>query len=279
MKYVNKQKGDFNPSEDMNEQQLAALERAMGEYSVPFPQEYQIDLTVDTLRQYVPSKRQFHQVYLDRLGFLFDRAVAEVSFISKIYWLASIVLFVTGYIVAVTSYWNFYGPIVILAPIPFVLGMLEVFKGREKGVLEIELTCKISAREIMLSRLVLIGVYNILLNTLFSTVISMIIPKIVLWKILLLWITPFTGVSAVALWLAMKVRGGYAVTLLISGWVVAALSVILSPKCVELFEQLNILGHVVINGLGVLLILLQVKKILLDYYPYFERSVTFEVNN
>jgi hypothetical protein len=131
----------------------------------------------------------------------------------------------------------------------------------------------------MLSRLVLIGVYNILLNTLFSTVISMIIPKIVLWKILLLWITPFTGVSAVALWLAMKVRGGYAVTLLISGWVVAALSVILSPKFVELFEQLNILGHVVINGLGVLLILLQVKKILLDYYPYFERSVTFEVNN
>ncbi len=276
---MNRQKVDFELPDDMNEQDFAALEKVMSEYGVPFPPVHKIDFTVDTLRQYVPSKRQSHQKYFDRLGMLLDRAISEVNFISKIYWLASFVLFVTGYIVAVKAYWNFYGPIVILAPMPFVLGMLEVFKGREKGVLEIELTCKISAREIMLSRLVLIGLYNILLNTLFSTALSILIPEIVLWKILLLWITPFTGVSAVALWLAMKVRGGYAVTLLISGWVVAALTVISSPLFIELFEQVNILGYVIINGLGVVLLLLQVQKILHHHYPYFERSVSIEVNH
>jgi hypothetical protein len=278
MKPVNEQKADFKLSEDIDVQQLAALEKVMGDYSVPFPQEYEIDFTVDTLRQYVPIKRHSQKGYLERLGLLLNRAITEVTIISKVYWLTCLLLFVTGYIIEFKTYMNFYGPIVILAPIPFVLGILEVFKGREMGVLEIELTCKISAQEIMLSRLVLIGIYAILLDTIFSMSISILIPEIVLWKILLSWITPFTVVSGVGLWIAMKVRGGYAVTVLISVWVVAALTVISSPQFMNLFERMNVLSYVIINGVGVVLILLQVKKVL-KHHPYFERSVFFEVND
>ena len=270
-------KADFEAIDHLDEQEFKALKKILSDYTVPFPSDYQIEATVKTLKQYVPSKQKTYEGYSDKLQILFSRALIEAGLISKTYWLSSVVLFVMGYLLTSVINNNYYG-VAILAPIPFILGLLEVLKGREQGVLEIELTCKISAREIMLSRLVVIGLYNTFLNMLFSAITSLIIPEVVLWKIMISWIAPFTFISCLALWLAMRVRGGFAVTAILSIWMVAVLAVLSSQPALRYLAQVDALVYMIVSGLGVILFLFQIRLSLRQYQTYFERRVSLEAD-
>ena len=271
-------KADFEAIDHLDEQEFKALKKILSDYTVPFPSDYQIEATVKTLKQYVPSKQKNYEGYSEKLQILFSRALTEAGLISKTYWLSSVVLFVMGYLLTSVINNNYYYGVAILAPIPFILGLLEVLKGREQGVLEIELTCKISAREIMLSRLVVIGLYNTFLNTLFSAITSLIMPEVVLWKIMISWIAPFTFISCLALWLAMRVRGGFAVTAVLSIWMVAVLAVLSSQPALRYLAQVDALVYLIVSGLGVILFLFQLRLSLRQHQTYFERRVSFEAD-
>lgn len=271
-------KADFEAIDHLDEQEFKALKKILSDYTVPFPSDYQIEATVKTLKQYVPSKQKNYEGYSEKLQILFSRALTEAGLISKTYWLSSVVLFVMGYLLTSVINNNYYYGVAILAPIPFILGLLEVLKGREQGVLEIELTCKISAREIMLSRLVVIGLYNTFLNTLFSAITSLIMPEVVLWKIMISWIAPFTFISCLALWLAMRVRGGFAVTAVLSIWMVAVLAVLSSQPALRYLAQVDALVYMIVSGLGVILFLFQIRLSLRQYQTYFERRVSLEAD-
>jgi hypothetical protein len=259
MKTVKIPKADFEAIDHLDEQEFKALKKILSDYTVPFPSDYQIEATVKTLKQYVPSKQKTYEGYSEKLQILFNRALTEAGLISKTYWLSSVVLFVMGYLITSVIDNNYYYGVAIFAPIPFILGLLEVLKGREQGVLEIELTCKISAREIMLSRLVVIGLYNTFLNTLFSAITSLIIPEVVLWKIMISWIAPFTFISCLALWLAMRVRGGFAVTAVLLIWMVAVLAVLSSQPALRYLAQVDALVYLIVSGLGMILFLFQIR--------------------
>jgi len=275
MKTVKKQKTDFEDVDHLNEQEFKALKKTLSEYTVPFPSDYQIDVTVNTLRQYVPSKQKTSERYSEKLQILFSRALIEAGLISKTYWLSSVVLFMMGYLITSRINSHYYG-VAVLAPLPFILGLIEVYKGREQGVLEIELTCKISAREIMLSRFVVIGLYSTLWNTLFSAIIGLIMPDVVMWRVLISWIAPFTFTSGLALWLAMRLRGGFAVTAVLSIWMVAVLAVLSSEPALQFLAQVDALVYTFVSCLGMILFLFQLHLSLRRHKTYFEWRVLIE---
>ncbi len=270
-------KADFEAAGEPAEQELKALKRLLSDYTVPFPADRQIDAAVNSLKQYVPSRRKTFDRYSGKLQMLLARALSEAGLMSATYWLASAALFVVGYLLLYRANSQYYGA-AVLAPLPFILGLIEVFKGREQGVLEVELTCKISAREIMLSRLVVIGLYSALLNTLFSAVTGLIMPEAVVWKIMLAWIAPFTFTSGLALWFAMRLRGGFAVTAALSVWMVAVLAVLSSQPALQVLARLDALVYLIVSGLGAILFLVQIRLSLRRHQLYFERRVALEAD-
>src|SRR5699024_10598864 len=106
----------------------------------------------------------------------------------------------------------------IITPLPFIFGLFEVFKGRESGVLELEMACKYSAYQVMLSRLLLISLYNIGLSLGLSLITSLKLA-IPIWEIILIWFAPFTVFAAICLWLSARFRNTSFTVLLISCWV------------------------------------------------------------
>src|SRR5699024_9831836 len=186
--------------------------------------------TIDTLRQYVPSKQKQSTKSSEALFRLIKRLATEITLISKIYWFTSVILFILGYLITSYGAYNPLLTLIIIAPFPFILGLIEVFKGRERGLLEIEMTCKLSAYEIMLSRLLLIGVYNIALNTILTFSFAPQIDTVSMLQILFSWMTPLTFFAAISLWISMKFRGPVFMVILVSLWVFFSFLIISKPN-------------------------------------------------
>lgn len=184
----------------------AEMKHALNHYSVEYPDESQIQRTINTLRPYVPQKKLLLKRQLQLLIFM---AVQEFSYINPLFWITNSTLFVIGCILILTGQSNPYLLSMSIAPIPFILGVTEIFKSWQQNMHELELTTKHSLQEIMLSKMVLIGVFNILLNVLTTLVVSLIIPNVWIWKLILYWLTPFTVIAAFTFLIASKFRNGY----------------------------------------------------------------------
>ncbi|MCT8138388.1 hypothetical protein H1D32_11880 [Anaerobacillus sp. CMMVII] len=245
--------------------ELAEIENELNQYLVKYPDEQKINMTIDALRQYVPEKKKASIHLIDRFLSLIQHSKNELSLISKLYWLSSTILFILGYFFVIESSFNPMITLIILTPIPFILGLVEVFKGRELGLLEIEMSCKFSAHEIMLTRLFLTGVFNITLNTILTIAFLPLIGSVYMWELLLVWFTPFTMFAVISLWLSMKFRRTAFITTVISLWIV--FSIMLISKT-EIILNINIAFYLLFMGVGLFLLTLQIKQLISKYSSY-----------
>ena len=274
---MKEQEIDFELPDQMSSQELLELQGLLKEYSVPLPSEDMIEATINNLSQYVPEKKNTFELLCEKIHHLVHHAASDLTFMSKGYWISSILIFILGYLITVTADHNPCNTILLLSPIPFIIGVLEICKGRDEKVLEIELACKISPQEMMLSRLVVIGLYSIVLNSLLACALSTVESGILIWRITLLWLTPLTVIGSITLWLASRIRGGYVATAMLSLWVVSALAVLSMPEAIDKLINLHIGIYLVLLILGFATMLIQVKRMMSRYY--FERSEIIETNN
>lgn len=254
------------------------MENEMNQFLVKYPDEDQIDATIDTLRQYVPDKKKQFMNPFERFWNLLKHSGTELSLISKSYWVASTILFILGYLITNYGAYNPLLTLVILSPVPFIFGLIEVFKGREQGLLEMEMACKFSAHEIMLSRLLLIGVFNITLNTMLTVGFAPMLDSISMLEMLFVWLTPFTMFTAVALWLGMKFRGTVFVTTFVSLWVLFSTWVVSHPVWGDFILNMHIVLHPLFMGIGIIMFVLQMKR-LVQKYSFYEGVGNIEVSN
>lgn len=244
------------------------LEKELNHYLVKYPDEQKIDITIDTLRQYVPHKRKSTMHKKQRLLQLLRRSVTEITLISKTYWIVSAILFILGYFITNSTTYDPVLTLVIIAPIPFMFGLIEVFKGREQGLLEMEMACKFSAHEIMLARLLLIAVYNIALNTILTISFVSMIDTVSMWQIILVWLTPLTFFASISLWLSMKFRGPVFLTMVVSLWVIFSFLFLSKPSWLEGLIHANFVMYLLFIGAGTLLLVLQMKRLIKKYASY-----------
>ncbi|MDG5789071.1 hypothetical protein QA612_16560 [Evansella sp. AB-P1] len=276
----NKKKIDHDDLSDVVEQvEFEELEKELNQYLVKYPDEKMMDSTIDTLGQYVPSKRKKNIKYKERMQRLMKIIGTEISTVRKGYWVASVILFVMGYFITGYGAYNPVLTLAILAPVPFVFGLVEVFKGRENGVLEMEMTCKFSSYELMLFRLLIISVFNIILNSILTFAIVPYAEATSLLELVFIWFTPLTLFAAISLWLSIHFRGVVFISIFIPLWLLFSIVLINgSASWTNYLLNVNFLFHLSCMLIGLLLLVLQIKQLIRKYSTY-EGGTTFEVNN
>lgn len=254
------------------------VEDKLNQYIVQFPDEYEINGTIDSLRQYVPTKQPIFNKFRQRFLKLMQQAKMEVHFIRKAYWMISIALYITGYFATISKVYNPITTLIILGPIPFTIGLLEVFKSRDQGLFEMEMACKFSANEIILARLLLTGFFNLILNTLLTLAFSPFFKTTTLLNIVLLWFTPFTLFTAIALWLSMKTRGRKLTLTLTPLWILFSQFILTNYKWGPFILELHFVFHLFFMFIGLSLFFFQMKQLMNKYTTYEEVSL-IEINN
>ncbi|MBZ9606935.1 hypothetical protein G9F73_003695 [Clostridium estertheticum] len=100
----------------------------------------------------------------------------------------------------------------------------------------------------------------------------------VLWKLSVLWLTPLTLVSGVSLWIAMKIKGDYAVAAIVSIWSMVILYMCIDKKFVNTIMQLDTVAYMVILSISTLMLVLQLKALQSRYNNIFERGNQIEIS-
>ncbi|MCL5981025.1 MAG: hypothetical protein M1571_00610 [Firmicutes bacterium] len=250
--------------------EMTRLENLLNCYNISAVPHQQIERTVESLRQYVPKKQSLWNRQAERLADVLSTARQDAPFFSWGYWLAGIVLFSVGYWIITAADSHVYAIMLLIAPIPFILGLLELFKGRDTGMTEMEMSCKLSLREVILARVVVIGAYGVLLNTLLSVFIYYSQPGAYLWQLTLIWLTPFTFISAIALYIAQKVKSGYAVAFFLVTWTAAIILVQMAGFMVFL-QTVNTWAHLLITFFSVIVLIYETCKMTDKYLLTTER--------
>ncbi|RNA67118.1 hypothetical protein [Alteribacter keqinensis] len=246
------------------------LKEELDQFLVKYPDEEQIDATISTLRQYVPQKGRVRS--MERLHALVKRSAAEVSLISPAYWVLSVLLFVLGYAMTTVSTDAPLTMFIVLGSLPFIIGVSEVVKGREQGMLEMEMSCRHSSHEVMLSRLFIIGAYNVLLNGVLIIGFVPVNARVSLWEMILVSLTAFTIFAAVSLAVLSRLRGRNAPITIISIWFVTMVALASNYTWIEKYVHGSLLfqGAVLVTGVG--LFLMQAKQLAKRFSTFEEEE-------
>ncbi len=224
---------DDDKFEDLLEEDLKEIENFLDSYIVPEVNEYKIEATIDVLRDYMPVTERKHKVNLyPNVKSSLELIKLNLFFVSKLYWFLSLLLVLLGTIITVKFEFNIYETAISIAPIPILLGVFELIKGRDESVWEIELSYKYSLREILLSKIIIIGVFSIGIGLIISILLTNTYSSVNILKMLVLWLIPIFLTSSVSLVIVSIYRSINSIAICLSIWI---LSIILMNNI-----QLNI---------------------------------------
>lgn len=224
---------DDDKFEDLLEEDLKEIENFLDSYIVPEVNEYKIEATIDVLRDYMPVTERKHKVNLyPNVRSSLELIKLNLTFVSKLYWFLSLLLVLLGTIITVKFEFNIYETAISIAPIPILLGVFELIKGRDESVWEIELSYKYSLREILLSKIIIIGVFSIGIGLIISILLTNTYSSVNILKMIVLWLIPIFLTSSVSLVIVSIYRSINSIAICISIWI---LSIILMNNI-----QLNI---------------------------------------
>lgn len=239
-------------------------------YLVKYPDEQMIRATIDTLRPYVPQKSEASPSKVTRFLEIFKRMKIEVRFIHPIFWIMSIALFVLGYLVTSQLDYNPTLVLIILAPLPFIFGLIEVFRGRDANLIEMELACKFSAFEVILTRLLIVSLFNFGLVLVLALTLATANQQVNLFEMLVVWFGPFTFFIAIALFLSIKFRGVLFVPIFLSIWIIFSLSIVSENVWQERLLTFNVPFHLMLIAVGSSLAIIQMRSLFKQFDRYQE---------
>ncbi|MGC5776427.1 hypothetical protein [Paenibacillus pabuli] len=253
----------------------------LDEYAVDFPSEMEIDRMIRALDAHMPDQAGVRpkQSYGRSMRELFQLVRGEVAVFHKSYWLVCSLLLLLGFWLGTHSKIDPYMSGLVLVPVPFVLGLLEVFKGRDQGLMEIELTCKITAQQLMLTRLIVVLAGNMAFVFLLMLVMSGGTGSSISWSAIGLWYAQLMIAAGASLWLAMRVRGGTAVSIFLTLWFGLIWLGLSNPQFVALFQPIQPSVQIAIALCGVILLISQIYQMARKYTSQTERGYSFDINH
>ncbi|MGP4069930.1 hypothetical protein [Halobacillus sp. B29] len=251
------------------------LEDALSHYDVEYPSEEQMEATIEAIRPLTPVRKQ-SAFSLGKAEKLLRTAIYEFSNIHSVFWISNLLFFLTGFGFVLLREANPYFTLMLLAPVPFTLGLLEIFRSLNNGMAELELTFKHTLFEIIMAKLLVTGGFNVGLNLLFSLIIPIITDGALIGKLTLYWVTPFSIVAALGFTVACKCKARLSFvvfTLLI--WLSFAAVVLSSEEFQQVLQNIHEGYFIVasIFSLGILLYQFQhLRKGRFNYEVDFEPS-------
>lgn len=236
---------------------------------ITYPDDLKIDKTINTLIQYMPNTGN---KYIDDKLPLHTRLRKDLALINKSYWLISLIIYIIGFSLTLTSKQP-YITISFYSPIPFILMFFEGIKGRDLQLLELELACKYSPHFIKLRKFAVISFYNLIIISILSVLIYSIIPNIMLFDLLITWITPIVLLSNITLLIIKRTLTSYALYSILLIWLAVIISILNSDFMINALYNINLSIYIGFIIIGTIILILQLKH----YFKHnLERNILYE---
>ncbi|WP_195946373.1 hypothetical protein [Paraclostridium bifermentans] len=221
LRYDDIENEDF---EILLDEEFLDIENFLNSYIVKDVNEENIDLTIDKLRNYMPqNKNENENVYLySKVRTSIGLLKMQFKIFNKLYLIASMMLVLCGVIGTIKLNLNPYLCAYTVSPIPILIGLAEILRGKEENMWELELSYKYSFREILFAKLVIISTTAIALSLVTSLILTGIYSEVSLLKIINICLIPTCFISLISLILASVYRGMNSIVLSTSIWIVVS---------------------------------------------------------
>lgn len=221
LRYDDIENEDF---EILLDEEFLDIENFLNSYIVKDVNEENIDLTIDKLRNYMPqNKNENENVYLySKVRTSIGLLKMQFKIFNKLYLIASMMLVLCGVIGTIKLNLNPYLCAYTVSPIPILIGLAEILRGKEENMWELELSYKYSFREILFVKLVIISTTAIALSLVTSLILTGTYSEVSLLKIINICLIPTCFISLISLILASIYRGMNSIVLSTSIWIVVS---------------------------------------------------------
>lgn len=253
--------------ENLLEEDLLDIENFLESYIVSSVSEEKVDLTIEKLKDYIPNKplelAKKQNTIIDSLKGNIALVKFQLNMMNKLYFVASLLLVLIGTITTIKLNLSIYMSASLIAPIPILIGVFELIKGREENVWELELSYKYSLREIILSRLIIINVISIVTSITLSVALNNTYSSINLMNIISIWLIPVFIIGSIALVVTSLYRSIHSITLCIAIW-------ILGVSGISMYERI---GNIPTINTFVILII-SIITLVLSMNFFYKKSIT-----
>lgn len=224
---------DLNDVEFDNliDEDLKEIELFLDSYMVKKVDDEKIENTIDLLREYIPKQAEegiaikLKQSLIGNIKSIINLAQFNISLVSKSYWIISLVLILLGVIATKKFNFNIYSSAIIMSPIPILLGIFELIKGKEENVWELELSYKYSLKETLLCKIVIILIFSILISLIMTVTLYNTNCEISLLKMIKLSLIPMFVTSAISLVIVSLYRNSNSIGVCVAIWMIQAATI------------------------------------------------------
>lgn len=224
---------DLNDIEFDNliDEDLKEIELFLDSYMVKKVDDEKIENTIDILRDYIPKQAEegiaikLKQSLIGNIKSIINLAQFNISLVSKSYWIISLVLILLGVIATKKFNFNIYSSAIIMSPIPILLGIFELIKGKEENVWELELSYKYSLKETLLCKIVIILIFSILISLIMTVTLYNTNCEISLLKMIKLSLIPMFVTSAISLIIVSLYRNSNSIGVCVAIWMIQAATI------------------------------------------------------
>lgn len=225
LRYDDIENEDF---EILLDEEFLDIENFLNSYIVKEVNEENIDLTIDKLRNYMSQNKNEEIIKNENMD-LYSKVRTSMGLLkmqfkifNKLYLIASIILVLCGVIGTIKLNLNPYLCAYTVSPIPILIGLAEILRGKEENMWELELSYKYSFREILFSKLVIISTTAIALTLVTSLILTGTYSEVSLLRIINICLIPTCFISLISLILASTYRGMNSIVLSTSIWIVVS---------------------------------------------------------
>lgn len=222
---------DYIENEDFEillDEEFLDIENFLNSYIVKEVDEENVDLTIDKLRHYMPQNKNEEIIKNENMN-LYSKVSTSMGLLkmqfkifNKLYLIASIILVLCGVIGTIKLNLNPYLCAYTVSPIPILIGLAEILRGKEENMWELELSYKYSFREILFAKLVIISTTAIALTLVTSLILTGTYSEVSLLRIINICLIPTCFISLISLILASIYRGMNSIVLSTSIWMVVS---------------------------------------------------------
>lgn len=225
LRYDDIENEDF---EILLDEEFLDIENFLNSYIVKEVDEENVDLTIDKLRHYMPQNKNEEIIKNENMN-LYSKVSTSMwllkmqfKIFNKLYLIASIILVLCGVIGTIKLNLNPYLCAYTVSPIPIIIGLAEILRGKEENMWELELSYKYSFREILFAKLVIISTTAIALTLVTSLILTGTYSEVSLLRIINICLIPTCFISLISLILASIYRGMNSIVLSTSIWMVVS---------------------------------------------------------
>lgn len=225
LRYDDIENEDF---EILLDEEFLDIENFLNSYIVKEVDEENVDLTIDKLRHYMPQNKNEEIIKNENMN-LYSKVSTSMGLLkmqfkifNKLYLIASIILVLCGVIGTIKLNLNPYLCAYTVSPIPILIGLAEILRGKEENMWELELSYKYSFRQILFAKLVIISTTAIALTLVTSLILTGTYSEVSLLRIINICLIPTCFISLISLILASIYSGMNSIVLSTSIWMVVS---------------------------------------------------------